>query len=896
MGSFGVRTYLFALLGASTALPVILFGLAQAEHHARETSHRQDEMLISAASATAHRIGDFFVHRQRDLETLATAVGSNGTLDGDINRALLNTHFRISGAYAGTYLGDASGKAVVRVTSQGILFPPTDELHYRDRDYFRDVVNQKRTVFSRAQTGKILGEPSVQIATPIIGSDGEFLGYAEGSLDLAHLGQVLSQAASGDLRQLTLVDATGHTVLSTSSQLLPLTDVSREPLFDLAADEPLRIASRPGQGALRGAVVEVPGMPKWHVLAAAPESVIDSLVEAERRRVWWAAGLAGAAALVISAGVSAWLAARFRRVASHIKALGSDNPEATISDYESSAWEPHEFQTLQHELSLLARELASHRRSLQEQVETRTAELAHSNERLNLLIHALERAEDGIAIIDGSGKFVYVNPALQTITGYGADELLQRTASELQLDPADEPTLTARKHALELGDSHTSTFTARRKDGTFFEQECTTWPIHVQGQPRSYVTLRKDVTSQRRIEQSLRLSERMASLGTLAAGVAHEINNPLTYVLLSLRSAQRQSDRYHSQLPVAYRDKLESALDNALEGAERVSEIVKDLRLFSRCDETTIAPLDPQSVIESALRLMGNDIGNRARIERDYHPTPPVVGNHAKLHQVLLNLFINAIHAIEEAFGPPDATEFTPRDTEPQIRITTDTDANGDCVIEVSDTGTGIPPQHLERIFEPFFTTKPVGTGTGLGLALCRKIVTGMSGSITVTSEVGRGTTFRIVLPRAHAVPAPPSLEQTQRRTRVPRSRLLIVDDVRAIGASMASALSENHDVEVVDSARMALGKLAREQYDAIFCDLRMPNMHGVELYRTLLAQGDAHAEKLVFFTGGPVSETTRKFLERHGRPCLTKPVSEEQLEQALRDVLRVSTRTNVRG
>lgn len=181
----------------------------------------------------------------------------------------------------------------------------------------------------------------------------------------------------------------------------------------------------------------------------------------------------------------------------------------------------------------------------------------------------------------------------------------------------------ARQRALELGDNHTSTFTAQRKEGRFFEQECTTWPIHVQGQPRSYVTLRKDVTSQRRIEQSLQLSERTASLGTLAAGVAHEINNPLTYVLLSLRSAQRQSDRYHSRLPAAYRHKLDSALDSALEGAERVSEIVKDLRLFSRSDEMTIAHHEPQRVLESALRLMGNDICSRARIERNYHPTPP---------------------------------------------------------------------------------------------------------------------------------------------------------------------------------------------------------------------------------------------------------------------------------
>ncbi len=285
-----------------------------------------------------------------------------------------------------------------------------------------------------------------------------------------------------------------------------------------------------------------------------------------------------------------------------------------------------------------------------------------------------------------------------------------------------------------------------RKDGTLFEQECTTWPIrNEQGTVTHFVSLRKDVTAQRHTEQALRLSERMASLGTLAAGVAHEINNPLTYVLLSLRLAQKQMARHALDLPLSFLDKTDVALENAIDGAERVSTIVKDLRQFSRSDETTVEAVDPRSVLDSALRLVGNDIRHRAHIECDYQATPPVTCNHAKLHQVFLNLLVNASYAIEQAYGSLVAPNvMLSKQRAPEIRVSTSSDPNGDCVIEVRDNGIGIAPEHIGRIFDPFFTTKPVGVGTGLGLSLCRTIISEMDGEISVSSKFGEGSTFRI--------------------------------------------------------------------------------------------------------------------------------------------------------
>jgi PAS domain S-box-containing protein len=889
MGSFGVRSYLFALLGVSTALPVASFGLTQAEHHAQEVSARHDETLRSSANMAAHRVGDFFSARRQDLETLAAAIAATGKLSGDSNRDVLDAHFRISGAYVGTYLGTADGTPVVRATRPGQT-PPSLDTNYRDRDYFREVTRRRHTVFSRAQVGKVLSEPSVQIATPIIARDGGFLGYAEGSLDLAQLEPLMLEPLGDDSPlQLTLVDATGRVVLDSTGSLIPLTDVSLLELFGPPnAEAGLRTARSTSDVTMRGAAMEVPGMPGWRVLAAEPKSIIDTLVRQERQQVWWAAGIAASAALFLSAVLSTWLARRFRRLATQIKSVGDAAPESTRPTAVQGFWEPREFQALQSELSHLAKELTTHRRGLEGKVEERTAELATTNERLHVLIHALERAEDGIAITNDNGEFLYVNPALESITGHQASDLLGKTARELHLDPTEESVLAERKRSLRAGSSHSTTFAARRKDGSLFEQECTTWPIpDAQGQSSSYVTLRKDVTAQRRTEQSLRLSERMASLGTLAAGVAHEINNPLTYVLLSLRLAQRQLDRHYKQLPAEYVGKTESALENALDGAERVSEIVKDLRLFSRADETTLEAIDPRVVLDSALRLMGNDIRHRARLECDYRSTPEVTGNHAKLHQVFLNLFINATHAIEEAYGPADAALLSTRTDEAVIRVATDTDENGNCVIEVSDTGVGIAPEYLSKIFDPFFTTKPVGVGTGLGLAMCRSIVASMSGEITVTSELGRGTTFHMVLPRARAASAAPQTMQTQRRTRIANVKLLVVDDNRAVGDSVSATLSDQHQVDVVDSAQAALSRLKRSRYDVILCDLRMPNMNGIELFLALQNEGNGDERRLVFFTGAPISEPTRSFLHRHGRICVAKPISEEQLERAVREVLQ---------
>ncbi|AUX20712.1 histidine kinase [Sorangium cellulosum] len=257
-----------------------------------------------------------------------------------------------------------------------------------------------------------------------------------------------------------------------------------------------------------------------------------------------------------------------------------------------------------------------------------------------------------------------------------------------------------------------------------------------------------DVTERRRMEARLLLADRMASLGTLAAGVAHEINNPLAYMIANLDFARKE---LRSRGAAARIDALLSALDEAAEGGARVRHIVGGLKTFSRADDGALGPVEVDRVIQLVLRMAQRQIQSKARLALDLGPVPQVHANEAQLGQVILNLLVNAAQALPEG-----------RDAENEIRIATALEPPGRVRIDVSDTGPGIAPELRSRIFDPFFTTKPIGEGTGLGLAICHGIVSSFRGEIRVESEVGKGACFRVLLPvwpaqaDAHERDAPP--------------------------------------------------------------------------------------------------------------------------------------------
>ncbi len=258
------------------------------------------------------------------------------------------------------------------------------------------------------------------------------------------------------------------------------------------------------------------------------------------------------------------------------------------------------------------------------------------------------------------------------------------------------------------------------------------------GVPAVMVTWR-DVTEERALRDRLQMADRMAAVGTLASGVAHEINNPLACVTANLELLREELTPSGPSPPTAPRmtnDEILAALDDAREGAERVRLIVRDLRLFARGDAGERGPVDLGGVLQAAERMAGSFVKSRARVVQEHAPLPPVDGNATRLCQVFVNILVNAAQAI--VAGAPDENEV-------RVRATLDGDQ---VVVEVHDTGVGIPYEVRSRIFDPFFSTRGIGGGHGLGLSVCHGIITSFGGDISIVDPPsGRGTVVRVALP-----------------------------------------------------------------------------------------------------------------------------------------------------
>jgi signal transduction histidine kinase/DNA-binding response OmpR family regulator len=383
----------------------------------------------------------------------------------------------------------------------------------------------------------------------------------------------------------------------------------------------------------------------------------------------------------------------------------------------------------------------------------------------------------------------------------------------------------------------------------------------------------RDVTERSRMQAQLAISDRLAALGTLAAGVAHEINNPLTYILIGVESVTKELRKLPADRPLGERGGvLVGRLEGALEGARRVRRIVADLKAFSRADDDDRGPVDVRAILDGVAALVDSQVRYRGRLVKEYGEVPRVRAGGDRLNQVFLNLLINAAQALPEGRAPDN-----------EIRLVVSRDERGRVVAEVRDTGHGIGPEDLGRIFDPFFTTKPIGIGTGLGLWICHSIVTNLGGDIAVESQLGKGTTFRVSLPAADAV-EPAVGEVTADDEVAWRSgRILIVDDEDRV-ASAVGLLFEGCEVITAASGRAALIELGRgAPFDWIFCDLMMPDVSGMDVYDQVRREQPGIQERMIFMTGGAFTPRAREFLASIDNPVLHKPFRLRDLTELLR-------------
>jgi PAS domain S-box-containing protein len=480
----------------------------------------------------------------------------------------------------------------------------------------------------------------------------------------------------------------------------------------------------------------------------------------------------------------------------------------------------------------------------------------------------VENAADAIVSVDAAGAVIQVNPAATTMFAYSAEELRGLPFSSLvpqsvssdgrapfDLDVRTENSLRLVEEAVGL-----------RKGGVEFPIEVSV--ARWKQDTRVYFTaIVRDISERKRIEAQLLVSDRMASVGTLAAGVAHEINNPLTAVVANLELAEEEAQRLG--LPTE-RAELASLLVDARSAADRVRKIVKDLKLFSRVDEDKRDLVDLESVLESSLRIAATEIRHRARLVRDYRPVAAVVANESRLSQVFLNLIVNAAQAIRDG-----------RVEENEIRVATGTDERGRVFVDIADTGAGMTPEVMKHLFTPFFTTKPPGEGTGLGLSICRRLVADHGGEILVESRPGRGTVFRVALPAATRTALAEISEAPVEEPLFGRARVLVIDDELLIASVIERVLRPIHDVVVAKDALDALRRIGQgEEFDAILCDVMMPKMSGAQFYEELNRFRPAMARAIAFVSGGAFTPSARAFLDSVPNARMEKPFDALQLRK----------------
>ena len=473
----------------------------------------------------------------------------------------------------------------------------------------------------------------------------------------------------------------------------------------------------------------------------------------------------------------------------------------------------------------------------------------------------VEHAPDAI-VVSRDGIVLYANDAAARLLGYDStEELVGKPMTFLERRELETMRRRIQQIAESGGPLVPREYPAKRRDGTMITAEITSTIIEFDGAP-AVLAYARDVTERTRLRSQIAHADRLASLGMMAAGVAHEINNPLTFVGLAAEMLSRRVPEPEAAL-----------VRDVRSGIDRIAAIVRDLKFFGRNEEEPQGAVDLAVAIASAERLVAHEIRARAQLENELGDLPAVIGVARRIEQVFVNLLLNASFAVE---NKPDG----------HIAISAETTSDR-VIVSVRDNGVGIEPDKIDKIFEPFFTTR-AGSGTGLGLSICRDILVRAGGDLSAKSTPGAGTTMTVTLSRAtkergsmKTIPAPPP--QTDGALR----RILVVDDEPLIVSSLLVALSRSADVLGETNPERALELLGTGIFDAVVCDVMMPAITGIDLHQHVVEKNPTLAAKFVFMTGGTYTARARDYLEKVSNPRLTKPFEIGDLVAAIEEVSR---------
>ncbi|MDB4917084.1 MAG: hypothetical protein JWM95_4728 [Gemmatimonadetes bacterium] len=493
----------------------------------------------------------------------------------------------------------------------------------------------------------------------------------------------------------------------------------------------------------------------------------------------------------------------------------------------------------------------------------RAAALARSEARYTRLV---ESASDAIFTVDEQGKFTAVNHSLAEAVGRDREALIGTPLTGL-IDPQDWPAAERLLRETYAGERSRGAIRYRNQDGGVRQGSLITSPILEEDRVVGALGIMRDVTDEQRLADQLLQQEKLVAVGQLVSGIAHELNNPLAGVMAFAQLLLSS--------PVPLDKEPRQYVETIHQEARRAAKIVKNLLTFARQQPAERAAAQLNDIVLDTLELRRYTL-RTAGVEVDVNldpKLPAIWADPYQLQQVVLNLVANAEQALAEFEGPR------------RIRIRTASHA-AHIAFEVSDTGPGIPRDHVDRIFNPFFTTKPVGQGTGLGLSISDGIVREHGGKISVETSPGGGATFSVELPLIVPPRDTPTDNLAMQKDVKAGRRMLVVDDEPAMRSAISGFLrSLGHKVNVAATGLEARALLASSEYDVVLLDLRMPDLGGESLFRELAERDVRHARRVVFVTGDLQSEAAQRFLNETGRPVIGKPFQLDDLAAVVASV-----------
>jgi PAS domain S-box-containing protein len=473
------------------------------------------------------------------------------------------------------------------------------------------------------------------------------------------------------------------------------------------------------------------------------------------------------------------------------------------------------------------------------------------------LARVVASSPDGIALVQGP-IVRQVNAAGAHILGFDDPQQLIGHSLEEMVLPEDVQLMHERMRETAMGRPQTQqVYRVRHKNGSIISAEVSSIPFTHEGQPAILAFVR-DVTERAQLLEQMARAERLASLSTLAAGLAHEINNPLTAAMLQLDVVEKLA--LSSAEPLARRELVERFRElRRTQG--RIGTIMMDFAAFANAGEERRGKVDLGEVLKSVERMLAPMMRPKGRYRSDLTALPKVEADPSRLEQVFMNLLLNAVQAL------PDGRESN------EICVNGRVTPEGRVCVDVIDNGQGIRPENLRRVFDPFFTTKAVGVGTGLGLTVCHNIIAAYGGEMQVESTVGQGCTMRVLL-------KPAAGERVALPQGRPRPRVLIVDDEPHLATTLRLLLEDRHDVVATTEGEQAVTLLLEgAAVDVVLCDLMMPSPDGVEIFRRVTQARPELKDRFIFMTGGVFNPATEDFLKTSHAARVQKPFHAEHVE-----------------